>query len=286
MGQLREKMKADLKIGCYSQSTQRIYLYYAHKYAAYFKRSPAKIGADEVRRFLLHLVEERAVSRSTLKQVRAALKFLYVVTLNRPVEVEWLPTTRKQRYLPVILSGTEVASFLAAIRGEKYRAVLTTIYAGGLRISEACRLRPGDIDSKRMVITIRGKGGKERLTMLSARLLACLRNYWKQERPARDGWLFPGRTKEGHASPETTRKVFHKVIAAAGITKKVTPHTLRHSFATHLIESGVDVTVVQALLGHSSILTTQIYTHVSTEQIASTRSPYDLLGTPAARPLG
>lgn len=286
MGQLREKMEADLKIGGYSEGTRRIYLYYAEKFAGHFRRSPAEMGTDEVRRFLLHFVEERSVSRSTLKQVRAALKFLYAVTLNRPVEVAWLPPARKQRRQPVILSGTEVASFLGAVRKEKYRALLTTIYAAGLRISEACRLRPGDIDSKRMVITVRGKGGKGRLTMLSARLLVCLRDYWKRTRPAGDGWLFPGGTKAGHASPETTRKVFHKVVVAVGITKKVTPHSLRHSFATHLIESGTDVTVVQALLGHSSILTTQIYTHVSTRQIAGTRSPYDLLGTPAARPLG
>ncbi len=277
MGQLREKMEADLKIGGYSEGTQRIYLYYAKKYAAYFQRSPEEMGEDEVREFLLHLVTEQTVSRSTLKQVRAALKFLYGVTLNRPVEVEWLPTIRKQRRLPVILSSTEVVSFLTAVQATKYRAVLTSIYAGGLRISEACRLLPGDIDSDRKVITVRGKGDKERYTMLSARLLDCLRDYWKQERPRRDGWLFPGGTKAGHASPETIRNVFHKVVTAVGITKKVTPHSLRHSFATHLIESGVDVTVVQALLGHSSILTTQIYTHVSVEQIASTRSPLDLL---------
>lgn len=122
--------------------------------------------------------------------------------------------------------------------------------------------------------------------MLSVRLLDCLRDYWRQERPARDGWLFPGNTRAGHTSPETVRNVFHKVIDAVGITKKVTPHSLRHCFATHLIESGTDVTVVQALLGHSSILTTQIYTHVSVEQIASTRSPFDLLGTKSARVLG
>ncbi len=286
MGQLREKMEADLKIGGYSEGTRRIYLYYAEKFAAHFRRSPAEMGAEEVRRFLLYQVEERALSRSTLKQVRAALKFLYTVTLNRPVVVAWLPPARKQRRQPVILSGSEVASFLDAVRKEKYRAVLTTIYAAGLRISEACCLRPGDIDSKRMVITVRGKGDKERLTMLSDRLLACLRGYWRRERPAGDGWLFPGGTKAGHASPVTTRKVFHKAAAAVGITKKVTPHSLRHSFATHLIESGTDVTVVQVLLGHRSILTTQIYTHVSADQIASTRSPYDLLGTPAARSLG
>jgi len=286
MKQLRKKMEADLKIGGYSESTQRIYLFYAQKYADFLGGSVSRYGTDDVRRFLLHCVEKRRISKGTLKQVRAALKFLYTVTLNRKVEVEWLPPMRKQKKLPVILSGTEVASFLGAIRREKYRAVLTTIYAGGLRITEACRLRPCDIDSKRMVITIRGKGGKERLTMLSARLLDCLRDHWRRERPANDAWLFSGKTREGHVSRETTRRVFHKAIATVGITKKVTPHTLRHSFATHLIESGVDVTVVQALLGHSSILTTQIYTHVSAEQIAVTRSPYDLLGTPAARPLG
>jgi integrase/recombinase XerD len=286
MGQLREKMEADLKIGGYSRSTQKIYIYYAKKYAGYFMRCPAEMGALEVRLFLLHFVENRKASRSTVKQVRAALKFLYTVTLNRPVEVQWLPTPRRSRRLPVILSGAETALFLASVQKEKYRAVLTAIYAGGLRISEACRLRPSDIDSKRMVITVRGKGGKERLTMLSTRLLECLRSYWKKERPARDGWLFPGNTKDGHISQEATRRVFHKGVAASGISKKVTPHSLRHSFATHLIESGVDVTVVQALLGHSSISTTQIYTHVSADQIASTRSPLDLLGTPAARPLG
>ncbi len=286
MGQLREKMEADLKIGGYSEGTQRIYLYYAKKYAAYFQRSPSEMGADEVRKFLLHFVDEQAASRSTIKQVRAALKFLYAVTLNRPVEVEWLPVPRKQKRLPVILSGTEVATFLDGVKRIKYRVILTTIYASGMRISEACRLRPTDIDSKRMVITVRGKGDKERYTMLSTRLLDCLRDYWRQERPARDGWLFPGGTEAGHASKATTRIVFHKVIDSVGITKKVTPHSLRHSFATHLIESGVDVTVVQALLGHNSILTTQIYTHVSTEQIASTRSPLDLLGTKPARVFG
>ena len=177
MGQLREKMEADLKIGGYSEGTRRIYLYYAEKFAGHFRRSPAELGADDVRRFLLYHVEERSSSRSTLKQVRAALKFLYAVTLNRPVEVEWIPPARKQRRQPVILSGTEVASFLPEIRQEKYRAILTAIYAAGLRISEACRLRPGDVDSKRMVITVRGKGGKERL------LPARFAREWQPARP-------------------------------------------------------------------------------------------------------
>ncbi len=286
MGQLREKMEADLKIGGYSQSTQRIYLYYVQQYAMYFGRSPSEMGADDVRQFLLHLLEKRGISRSTLKQVRAALKFLYSVTLNRPMEVEWLPVPRKCRPLPVVLSGTEVAAFLNNVRSAKYYAFFSTMYAGGLRISETCRLRTKDIDSKRMVTIVRGKGNKERLTMLSKRLLVCLRNYWRQECPQRDDWLFPANTNPGHVSKETARGVFHKAIATAGIVKKVTPHSLRHSFATHLIESGTDITIVAALLGHKSIYTTQIYTHVSTEQIARTLSPFDMLGTKAARIFG
>lgn len=286
MGELREKMEADLKIGRYSESTRKVYLSYAQKYVDYFDNcSPCKMGADEVRRFLLHCVEERKFSMSALKQARAAVKFLYAVTLNRPVEVEWLPVPRQEKRLPVVLSGTEVAALLKGIRKLKYRAIFTTCYAGGLRSSEVCCLRPTDIDSKRMVITVRGKGDKVRQTMLSGRLLCCLRDYWRSECPKGD-WLFPGSTKAGHASPKSAWRVFHNVIDEIGITKKVSPHSLRHAFATHLIESGADISVVQALLGHNSIVTTQIYTHVSVAKIANTRSPFDMLGTKSARILG
>jgi integrase/recombinase XerD len=165
------------------------------------------------------------------------------------------------------------------------RAIVMAQYAGGLRISEACRLRPEDIDSKRMVIHIRaGKGGKDRYTVLSERFLAYLRDDYRKHRP--DGWLFPGKTAEGHASPETSRRVFHAAIATAGISKKITPHALRHCFATHLLESGVDISVIQALLGHGSIRATEVYTHISVEHIGRVKSPLDLLGTPAAKPLG
>jgi len=286
MGQLRDKMEADLKIGGYSEGTRRIYLYYASQFAKYCGRSPEYLGDNEIRRYLLHIVEEKKASRSTIKQVRAALKFLYCVTLSHPVAVSWIPPMRNQHKLPAVLSGTEVSKLLSTIRRDKYRVVLTAMYAGGLRISEACRLKPSHIDSKRGVITVRGKGNKERQVMLSPRLLSVLRDYWRSERPPADGWLFPGGTAAGHASSETTRRVFHKARIEAGISKRVTPHSLRHSFATHLIESGVDLTVVQAVLGHKSILTTQLYTHVSIEQISATRSPYDLLDTPAARVLG
>jgi site-specific recombinase XerD len=278
-------MEADLKIAGYSPSTQTVYLFYARKFAGHFMRSPTEMGAEEVRQFLHYLVEERCIARSTLRQVRSSLRFLYSVTLNRPVAVEWLPVPRKQERLPVVLSGTEIAALLDAVRVPKYRAIMMAMYAGGLRISEACRLRPEQIDSKRRVIRIRGKGDKERLTLLSHRLLEHLRSYWRFARPQGE-WLFPGRTQERPVGTASARQVFSEAARAAGIAKDVTPHSLRHSFATHLIETGVDVTVVKELLGHRSLQTTEVYTHTSVERIARTKSPLDLLGTPDGRILG
>lgn len=286
MGQLRDRMQADLKIGGYSPSTQKVYLLYARQFAAHFMRSPAEMGADEVRQFLLHRLEERKISRETLRQVRSALRFLYGVTLNRPIEVEWLPPPRRQKPLPVVLSGSEVLALLEAVQLLNHRAILMSMYGGGLRISEACRLRVEDIDSKRMLIHIRnGKGAIDRYTFLAERLLHDLRDYWRHTRPS-SGWMFPGRTASRHLSTESVRKVFRKATVAAGIKKAVTPHVLRHSFATHLLESGTDVTVVQAVLGHRSLRTTEVYTHISLEHIARTRSPLDVLGTPTASILG
>jgi site-specific recombinase XerD len=286
MGQLHDRMQADLKIGGYSPITQKVYLLYARKFAAQFMRSPAEMGADEVRRFLLYLVEERHASRETIRQVRSALRFLYTVTLNRPIEVEWLPPPRRSKPLPVVLSGSEIQALFDAVQILKYRLILMAMYAGGLRISEACRLRPDDIDSKRRVIRVReGKGGVDRYTLLSVRLLDALRDYWRRTRPD-NGWMFPGKTSAGHLCTESVRKVFRKAVVATGITKTVTPHVLRHSFATHLLECGTDVSFVQALLGHGSLRATQVYTHLSTEKIARTRCPLDLLGTPEARILG
>ena len=285
MGQLRDRMEADLRLAGYSPSTQKIYLLYAKLFTKYHMRSPAEMGEDQIRQYLLHMVEEKKISRETYRQIRAALIFLYTITLRRQTEVEHLPVRRKKVKLPVVLSGTEVQALLEAVRSPKYRVIVMAQYAGGLRISEACRLRPEDIDSKRMVIHVRaGKGGRDRYTVLSARFLASLRDYFRQHRP--DGWLFPGKTADGHASPETSRRVFHAAVAAAGISKTITPHVLRHCFATHLLESGVDVKVIQSLLGHGSLRATEVYTHVSVEHIGRVKSPLDLLGTPAAKPLG
>ena len=285
MGQLRDRMETDLKLGGYSPSTRKIYLLYARRFAKHHMRSPAEMGEAEIRRYLLYMVEEKKISRETYRQIRAALIFLYTVTLKRQTEVEHLPIRRKKVKLPVVLSGTEVVTLLDAIRVDKYRAIVMAQYAGGLRISEACRLRAEDIDSKRMVIHIRaGKGGRDRYTVLSDRFLAYLRGYWRTHRPTE--WLFTGRTVVGHACPNTVRNVFHAAVASTGISKKITPHVLRHCFATHLMESGVDIAVIQALLGHGSLRATEVYTHVSVEHIGRVKSPLDLLGTPAAKPLG
>jgi len=248
-------------------------------------RPPAEMGADEIRAFLLHLIDEQQVSRETVRQVRSALRFLYTVTLNRPTEVAWLPTPRKPKRLPQVLSGTEVAALLGAVERLKYRMILSAMYGAGLRITEAVTMRPADIDSQRMVLRVRGKGDKERTTLLSRRLLMALRDYWRQERPAGE-WLFPGQTGAGHVGTGSARTVFNLAVKSAGISKPVTPHVLRHSFATHLIDTGVDVTVVQTLLGHNRITTTSKYTHTTVERISRTRSPLDLLGSPDAAVLG
>ena len=243
------------------------------------------MGAEEIRQFLLHVIQVRKISRSSFKQVHAALRFLYSVTLQRKVEVAWIPVSRTPKRLPVILSGTEVQAFLNAVRKPTYRALFTTMYASGLRSAEARQLRPENIDSKRMVISVCGKGNKERLTVLSPRLLNYLRNYWR-DNCLEGEWLFPGARKGTHVSTEGMRTAFHKAIAAAGIKKKATPYTLRHCFATHLIDTGTDISTVQALLGHRSLRTTIVYTHVTTGRIARTKSPFDLLETPDVHLLG
>lgn len=285
MGQLRTRMETDLKLTGYSPSTRKIYLLYARRFAKYHMRSPAEMGETEIRQYLLHMVEEKRISRGTYRQIRAALIFLYTVTLKRQTEVAHLPVRRRSVRLPEILSGTEVEALLDAIRVDKYRGIMMAQYAGGLRISEACQLRAEDIDSRRMVIHIRNaKGGRDRYTVLSVRLLAFLRDYFQEHRPG--DWLFPGKTRNGHASADTSRIVFHAAVASAGITKRITPHVLRHCFATHLMESGASLAVIQALLGHRSLYSTEVYTHVSVEHIGRVQSPLDILGTPAAKPLG
>jgi site-specific recombinase XerD len=248
-------------------------------------RPPEDMGEEEVRAYLLHLIEDRHFPPTTVRMFRSALTFLYVKTLDRPLEVKRVPLMRRRRPLPDVLSGTEVSRLLEAVRSPMYRAVITTLYAAGLRISEGCSLRPEDIDSKRMLIHVHdGKGGRDRYTVLSTRLLEHLRDCYRIFRPKE--WLFPGRTASGHISSGSVSDVFRRALAASGITKHVTPHTLRHSFATHLLERGTDVSVIRALLGHSSLRATEVYTHVSLEHLGRIQSPFDVLGTEEATVLG
>jgi site-specific recombinase XerD len=284
MGQLHDRMEADLKLAGYSPGTRKIYLLYARQFSKHFMRSPAEMGEEEIRVFLLHLIEERNVSDETLRQVRAALKFLYAMTLRRPVEVAYLPARRRSRPLPMVLSGTEVSALFEAVESEPYRLILKAMYASGLRISEACRLRPEDIDTRRRMVRVHGKGRRDRYTVLADHWLRAMRDYWFRSRPT--DWFFPGQKPGSHVTPDAVRLVFHEARRAAGIHKPVTPHVLRHCFATHLLETGTDLAFVQALLGHGSLRATQVYVHVRIRQAGRTRSPLDLLGTPVARILG
>jgi site-specific recombinase XerD len=279
-------MEADLRLRNLRPRTQKTYLGYVRAFAYYHMRSPSEMGTEEVRDFLVHLRDERQLQPMTIKGYVAALKFLYTAALDRPEVVRpWL-SPRVVRKLPVVLSGTEVEAVLGAVKSATYRAVLMTTYGAGLRISEACRLRVADIDSKRMLIHIRdGKGGKQRYTMLCHRLLEVLRAYFKQMRPSGE-FLFPGQKPGSHLAVSSVRKVLHLAIKDCGIEKRVTPHVLRHSFATHLLDTGTDIRTIQVLLGHNSIQTTQVYTQVSPQHIGRVESPLDLLGTRKAKVLG
>jgi site-specific recombinase XerD len=273
-------MSEDMQLRHFSPRTQEAYLAAVARFAKHFGRSPTELGPEHIRQYHLSLLSRHA-SRSVLVITVAALRFIYTVTLRRPWGVERLPYPRPHRSLPVVLSRAEVARFLAASVGLKHRALLTTVYAAGLRVSEVVALKVSDIDSQRMVIRVRqGKGAKDRYVVLSPRLLPLLRTYWTTCHPTE--WLFPGRVP-GH--PLTTRQVTRicqEVRQRAGLTKAVSAHTLRHSFATHLLEAGTDLRSIQLLLGHRSLATTARYLHVSPQLGLTVQSPLDLLELPAA----
>jgi site-specific recombinase XerD len=284
MGQLRDRMAQDLVLRNLSPSTRRNYLLYCRKFAAFFRRSPAELGETEVRIFLLDCIEVQRLSYAAYRQIYAALKFLFTVTLKRPWHVDRIPCAKNRlRPLPIILHGDELQALFAAFDNPKFRALFMACYAAGLRIREACHLQVADIDSKRMLLRVRqAKGGRERYSLLSPRLLQVLRDYWRLQRPA--VWLFPGAGAAEPVSTDFARQAFDRARRAACITKHCTPHTLRHCFATHLLDTGVDLVVLQKLLGHTSIRTTSRYTQVSTQRLQAVVSPLDLLPDPTARP--
>jgi len=276
MTPLRKRMLEDLQIRNYSPCTVETYVRLVACFARHHGRSPDQLGTEDIRTYQVHLLEKK-VSWALFNQTVCALRFLYRVTLQRDWPLERLPYGKRPKRLPVVLSQEEVLRFLGAVDNPKYRMVLTTQYAAGPRISEAVQLQVEDIDSARMLIHIRhGKGNKARLVPLSQVLLGQLRTYWRLERPR--PWLFPGRNPKAPVCPDTIWEACRRARESAGLRKHITPHTLRHCFATHLLEAGTDIRTVQVLLGHASLSSTVIYTHGQRRLITATRSPLDLIG--------
>lgn len=275
---LRDKMREDLELRGMSANTITTYVRCARCFAEHFGRSPCVLGAPEVRAFLVHLVRERKVAPSSFNVYVGALKFLYTVTLDRPEVIARMPRMRVPMHIPVVLTTVEVSQLLAALTTARHRAMVMLAYGAGLRVSEVCKLRVDDIDAKRMLVHVRhAKRGRERHVMLSPKLLATLRAYWKESRPA-GPYLFPGRDPEKLFTRSSLHQAMIKAARRAGITKTLSPHTLRHSFATHLLDAGTDLRTLQVLLGHASIKSTIAYLHVSTARVQSIQSPLDTLG--------
>jgi len=275
MSLLRRRMIEDMTIRNLSPATQRSYLHAVSRFSQYFGRSPDRLGLEDVRAYQVHLAS-KGVAWGSLNQVVCALRFFYGVTLGQATIPERIAYARAPRKLPTVLSGDEVVRFLESVSSLKARVALTTAYAAGLRVSEVAVLKVCDIDSNRMVMRIEhGKGGRERYAMLSAPLLGILRSYWRLARPRL--YLFPGRTPDKPIEPTVLHAACRSAAAAAGLDKRVSVHVLRHSFATHLLESGVDIRIIQVLLGHENLSTTARYTRVSTQLIGNTASPLDRL---------
>jgi integrase/recombinase XerD len=280
MTPLRQRMFQDMQMRNLSPHTQQAYIRAVARLAAFYKLSPDQLDLEQVRNFLVHLVGQQ-VSFSLFNQVRCALILFYRVTLGRDWNFDRIGCQKREKRLPVVLSQAEMAQFFAAIDRLKYRALFMAVYSCGLRVSEVVALRAEDIDSKAMVVRVcQGKGKKDRCVMLSPKLLEVLREYYKAFRPTTT--LFFGRDTERPLDRGTVLLACRRIARRAGLRRRVTVHTLRHSFATHLLEAGVDLRTIQALLGHRSLRTTALYTFVSTQRVAATPSPLDLLGAAAA----
>ncbi len=278
MSPLRERFLQDLQLAERSEPTQRAYVRIVAEFARYSGKSPDRLGREHVRRYLLYLRNEKRLSPSSCHQALSALRFFYRKTLGKDWLLQGVASARGRKKLPVVLSEEEVIRFFLALGSLKYRAILMIEYGAGLRVGEAIVLRVTDIDSSRMVIRIDdGKGGNDRYVILSQRLLAILREYWKAARPKE--FLFPGRGNTGHISYTSVNRACEQAARDAGLKKPVTTHVMRHSFATHLMENGTDLRIIQMLLGHRSLRTTAVYTHVSRKRLESTKSPLDLLDT-------
>ena len=271
---LKQRMREDMQLSGLSPLTQEAYLRKVTLFAQHFKKLPDKLGENEIREYLLHLVHKEHASYGALNLTYYALKFIYEVTLRRPWEVKKLRHPKTPKRLPVILDKGEVQKLLSVTTNLKHKAILMMAYSAGLRVSEAVRLKVGDIDTARMTVMVRaGKGNKDRYTILSKVALETLIQYLRRYRPT--SWLFPGRTPDRPLSRKSMALVIVAARKRAGITKRVSMHSLRHAFATHLLEAGTDLRYVQALLGHRSLRTTAIYLHVSRKDLGNITSPLD-----------
>jgi len=277
MTPLRQRMLNDMQVRNFAARTVKSYVDQVSQFARYFGRSPEQLGPEEIRLYQIHLVQKKKVAWNTFNQAVCALRFLYRTTLAKDWPVMHIPYAKRPKRLPTVLSADEVQRLLACIQFPKARLVLTTAYAAGLRISEATHLKVTDLDSSRMMIRVeQGKGAKDRYVPLSRRLLEELRAYWRLERPGH--WLFPGwRDPREPIHVGTVQRMCQRAAQAAGIKKHVTPHTLRHSFATHLLEAGVDLPAIQRLLGHKDVRTTMVYLHVRQQRLHAITSPLDWL---------
>lgn len=275
MGKMRDLMEGELKLRGYGRGTIRAYVSAVRRFAEFHHRSPEKMGAEEIRSYLLHLVEEQR-SRSLLVQAVCGLRFFYGHVLHRPCEVEHVHFPKKPRKLPVVLSEAEIARLLQAAANLKHQALLMALYSAGLRLGETLRLQAADIDSQAMKIHVReGKGGKDRYTLLSTTLLETLRRYYRLYRP--HSWLFFGVDRQTPINPRTVQQMVAETGQKAGLLKRVHPHMLRHSFATHLLERGTALPYIQELLGHRNVKTTMLYTQVSPQALSRVISPLDRL---------
>jgi site-specific recombinase XerD len=275
---LKQRMLEDLRIRNYAPTTVECYVRSVTDFARHFNKPPDQLGPEEIRSWQLHLLNEKHVKQSTYIQAVCGLRFFYRNTLNRRIDIDRIPLPRYEKKLPLILSKEEVKVLLTAPKNLGHRAILATMYGAGLRVSEVTNLKVQDLDRARKVIWVRGgKGNKDRQVMLAESLREVLIAYWRWKRPA--DWLFPGDKPD---CPLTTKTVFwvcRKAARLAGIAKPVHPHSLRHAFATHLLDDGANLVVIQALLGHSNLKTTARYLHVSDTAVRSTRSPLETLGS-------
>ena len=280
MTPLRQRMLEDMRIRNLSACTQKSYVSQVARFAAYFGQSPEHLGPEHIREYQRHLIDDLNLKPQSLVVAVSAIRFLFNVTLSRGLDIREIPLPKQPKRLPVVLSSDEVSRLLASAASLKHRTWLTTTYATGVRPSELTHLRVGDIDSQRMVVRIeQGKGRKDRYVMLSPTLLDLLRIYYRAVRPT--DWLFPGRERSRPITTRTAEIACDRARARASISKPITLRSLRHTFATHLLECGADVRTIQLLLGHRSLSTTARYTHVSRSSVCATPSPLDRLADPS-----